>query len=108
VKKSSAKSTAKTSTAKKGSTRTKSTTRAKTSSTRRAPAKRSTTATRATPRRGSVIQVDSEKVGSAPREGEVLEIIEGSVRVRYRVRWPDGHESLISPPAGSVRIVPSR
>jgi hypothetical protein len=37
----------------------------------------------------------------------VLEIIEGSVRVRYRVRWPDGHESLISPPSGSVRIVAS-
>jgi hypothetical protein len=80
-------------------------TTAKKPSAKKATATRSTTRKR--PARGSVIQVDSEKVGSPPREGEVLEIIEGSVRVRYRVRWPDGHESLISPPSGSVRIVAS-
>ena len=82
---------------------------AKKATARKPPAKKATAtraAARQRPTRGSVIQVDSEKVGSPPREGEVLEIIEGSMRVRYRVRWPDGHESLISPPAGSVRIVP--
>ncbi|MGH2540030.1 MAG: DUF1918 domain-containing protein [Actinomycetota bacterium] len=57
-------------------------------------------------RSGDVIVVDSEKVGSPPREGEVLEIVASDVRVSYRVRWPDGHESLISPPAGSVRVTP--
>ncbi len=56
-------------------------------------------------RSGDVIVVDSEKVGSPPREGELLEIVAGDVRVAYRVRWHDGHESLISPPAGSVRVM---
>jgi hypothetical protein len=59
-------------------------------------------------RSGDVIKVESEKVGSQPREGKVLEVIEGSVHVRYRVRWPDGHESLISPAAGSVSIYSPR
>jgi hypothetical protein len=54
---------------------------------------------------GDIIMVDSEKVGSPAREGEVLEILAGDVSVRYRVKWPDGHESLISPPAGSIRVV---
>lgn len=56
-------------------------------------------------RKGDVIVVDSEKVGSPPREGKVLEIVAGDVRVSYRVRWLDGHDSLISPPTGSVRVV---
>ena len=96
---------AKKSTAKKQPT-TKSTAKraTRTKNRTRTPAAKRSTATRRATSRGSVIQIDSEKVGSPPREGEVLEIIEGSVRVRYRVRWPDGHESVISPPAGSVRI----
>lgn len=56
-------------------------------------------------RSGDVIVLDSEKVGSPAREGEVLEIVSSDVRVSYRVRWVDGHESLISPAAGSMRVV---
>jgi hypothetical protein len=52
--------------------------------------------------------IDSSKFGSPPREGEVLEVIKGEVRVSYRVRWPDGHESLIAPDSGSARLVPAR
>jgi hypothetical protein len=52
--------------------------------------------------------IDSSKVGSPPREGEVLEVIQGEVRLSYRVRWPDGHESVIAPDSGSARLVPSR
>jgi sRNA-binding protein len=59
-------------------------------------------------RAGDLIVIDSSKVGSPPREGEVLEVIKGEVRVSYRVRWPDGHESLIAPDSGSARLVPSR
>ena len=58
------------------------------------------------PQPGDVIVIDSSKVGSPPREGEVLEVIHGEVRVSYRVQWPDGHQSLIAPALGSARIKP--
>ena len=56
-------------------------------------------------RRGDHIVIDSPHVGSPPREGEVLTVIVGEVGVRYRVRWSDGHETLISPVAGVAHIV---
>jgi len=55
---------------------------------------------------GDRIQVESETVGTPTREGEVLEVMQGEVGVRYRVRWDDGHESVFTPSAGSVRFVP--
>ncbi|HEY3213741.1 MAG TPA: DUF1918 domain-containing protein [Actinomycetota bacterium] len=54
---------------------------------------------------GDLIVIDSPQVGSPPREGEVLEVIHGEVSVRYRVRWADGHETLIAPKSGTARIV---
>jgi hypothetical protein len=56
---------------------------------------------------GDRIVVESEHVGSASREGEVLERLAGAEGVRYRVRWSDGRESVFTPGAGSARIVPS-
>jgi len=56
-------------------------------------------------RRGDHIFIDSPQVGSPPREGEVLKVIVGQVSVSYRVKWSDGHETLISPVAGVARIV---
>jgi hypothetical protein len=56
---------------------------------------------------GDLIVIESEKVGSPPREGEVLEVVRGQVSVSYLVRWTDGHQSLIAPGAGNTRIVPS-
>ena len=58
-------------------------------------------------RKGDVIVIDSSKVGSPPREGEVLEVIQGQISVSYRVQWPDGHQSLIAPGLGSARVVPA-
>ena len=55
---------------------------------------------------GDRIVVESEAVGQPVREGEILEVIEGGVSLRYRVRWADGHESVFAPGAGSARIVP--
>ncbi len=52
---------------------------------------------------GDRIVVESERVGQATREGEILEVIEASYGTRYRVRWDDGHESTIRPSAGSAR-----
>jgi Domain of unknown function (DUF1918) len=56
---------------------------------------------------GDRIIVESETVGSAAREGEILEVIEGEVSVRYRIRWEDGHESVFTPGGGAAQIVPS-
>jgi hypothetical protein len=53
------------------------------------------------------IVVESQKVGTPAREGEILEIIEAEYGTRYRVSWDDGHESTLRP-AGSARIVPGR
>jgi uncharacterized protein DUF1918 len=58
-----------------------------------------------TAKAGDRIIVESEKVGKAPREGEILEVVESSVGVSYSVQWADGHESTFRPSAGSARIV---
>jgi hypothetical protein len=53
------------------------------------------------------IVVESEKVGQAPREGEILQVIEASYGTRYRVAWDDGHESTFRPSAGSAKVIPA-
>lgn len=57
---------------------------------------------------GDRILVESEQVGQTTREGEILEVIEGELAIRYRVRWQDGHESVFTPSGGSARIVSAR
>jgi hypothetical protein len=57
---------------------------------------------------GDRVIAESERVGQPVREGEILEVLEGAIGVRYRVRWTDGHESVFTPSAGSLRIVPRR
>jgi regulator of protease activity HflC (stomatin/prohibitin superfamily) len=108
------KATAKKATAKKArakkATAKKATARAasqpKTTPARRAgtPSRRGSTLTEPG-RSGDPIIIDSTQVGSPPREGEILEVIQGEVSVSYRVRWADGHETLIAPKSGTARIV---
>ena len=57
---------------------------------------------------GDRIEIESETVGTPTREGEILEVIQGTLAIRYRIRWQDGHESVLSPSGGSVRIIPKR
>jgi hypothetical protein len=57
------------------------------------------------PRAGDLIVIDSSQVGSSSREGEILQVIERDVSVSYRVKWSDGHETLISPGAGTAHVV---
>jgi hypothetical protein len=56
-------------------------------------------------RSGDLIVIDSPQVGSPPREGEVLDVIHGEVSASSRVRWADGHQTLIAPKSGTARIV---
>jgi hypothetical protein len=69
---------------------------------KKAAAKKATT-NRA--RRGDLIVIDSVHVGSPAREGEILKVIVGQLSVSYQVRWGDGHESFITPVAGTAHIV---
>jgi hypothetical protein len=90
--------TAKEATMKKAATK-------KTTAKKTAAKKASTQIGAAKARRGDLIVIDSPAVGSPPREGEVLSITRGEMSVSYRVKWADGHETLISPAAGSVTIL---
>lgn len=54
---------------------------------------------------GDRIIVESEKVGTVAREGEIIEVIPSPLGEHYNVRWADGHESGFRPSAGSSRIV---
>ncbi len=57
---------------------------------------------------GDRIELESETVGSPVREGEILEVMQGELSVRYRVRWRDGHESVFTPSGGTARIIPRK
>jgi hypothetical protein len=54
---------------------------------------------------GDHILVEAETVGTPEREGDVLEVIQGSTKVTYRVRWSDGRETLFTPAAGAMRVM---
>ena len=43
------------------------------------------------------IVVESVKVDSARRSGQILEVMEGLAGEHYRVHWDDGHESEFFP-----------
>jgi hypothetical protein len=57
---------------------------------------------------GDRIVVDSAQVGQAAREGEILEVTDTPSGPHYRIRWDDGHESVLMPKVGGARIVPGR
>jgi hypothetical protein len=54
---------------------------------------------------GDHLVVESESVGQPTREGQILEVIEGSSGLRLRVRWLDGHETIFTPSGGSARVI---
>lgn len=47
--------------------------------------------------RGGRISVDSQAIGGKRRTGEILEVLGAPDRVRYRVRWEDGQETIFYP-----------
>jgi Domain of unknown function (DUF1918) len=52
---------------------------------------------------GDRIVVESERVAQPPRRGVVEEVIVEEPP-RLRVRWDDGHTSVVAPEAGVARI----
>jgi hypothetical protein len=55
---------------------------------------------------GDRIEIESETVGTPAREGEIIEVMQGELSVRYRIRWHDGHETVFTPSGGTARIIP--
>jgi Ala-tRNA(Pro) deacylase len=47
--------------------------------------------------RGDVVEVSGRRVGEPPRLGEILEVLGRPDHPHYRVRWEDGHESILYP-----------
>ena len=56
---------------------------------------------------GDRIVLESERVGQPAHSGVVEEVLQGQ-QPRYRVRWKDGHESIVAPAAGAARIEPKK
>ena len=54
------------------------------------------------PRAGDVVEITGHRVGEAGRTGEILEVIGESGQLHYRVRWEDGHESILYPSSDAV------
>jgi len=54
---------------------------------------------------GDRIVVESEKVGQAPRAGEIVEITDSPSGPTFEVRWDDGRRTGFRPAAGSARII---
>ena len=52
---------------------------------------------------GDVIVIESERVAQAGRKGVVEEVLREEPP-RFRVRWDDGHTSVLCPSAGVARI----
>jgi hypothetical protein len=52
---------------------------------------------------GDAIVVESERVAQAGRRGVVEEVLREEPPC-FRVRWEDGHTSILTPSAGTARI----
>jgi hypothetical protein len=50
---------------------------------------------------GDRVQIESEKVGLPTRNGEVT-AVSGQM---ITIRWDDGHESVVMPTAGCLRVI---
>jgi hypothetical protein len=53
---------------------------------------------------GDRVVAESESTERPPRRGEVVEVVRDEPHPRYRIRWDDGHETIYTPAAGSLRV----
>ena len=54
---------------------------------------------------GDRIRIESERVGQQSRAGVVEEVLMQDPP-RLRVRWDDGHESIVAPASGAAMVEP--
>jgi len=56
---------------------------------------------------GDSIVLESERVGQPAHTGVIEDVLQQQPP-RYRVRWEDGHESIVAPAAGVALIEPKK
>jgi hypothetical protein len=56
------------------------------------------------PKVGNRVSLESESTERPPRTGVIEEVVRQAPSPRYRIRWDDGHESIYTPAAGSLRV----
>jgi Domain of unknown function (DUF1918) len=56
---------------------------------------------------GDRVVVEAERTTQAARRGVIEEVLQEEP-LRCRVHWDDGHESIFSPAAGSLRVEPEQ
>ena len=54
---------------------------------------------------GDRVVVEAERTSQVPRQGVIEEVLQEQP-LRCRVHWDDGHESILTPAAGSLRVEP--
>ena len=51
---------------------------------------------------GERVEAETESVDRPPRRGVIEEVLRAEPTPRYRIRWDDGHESVLTPASGSL------
>ncbi len=51
---------------------------------------------------GDIVETSGRHVGDTGRSGEILEVLGEEGHLHYRVRWDDGHESILYPGEGTT------
>jgi len=46
---------------------------------------------------GDTVEVSGRRVGDPGRRGEIVEVLDGDEHAHFRVRWEDGHETVLYP-----------
>jgi hypothetical protein len=54
---------------------------------------------------GDRVTVEAERTSQTARHGVIEEVLQ-ETPPRFRVHWDDGHESILSPAAGALRVEP--
>ena len=51
---------------------------------------------------GDRVEAETESLDRPPRRGVIEEVLREEPSPRYRIRWDDGHESVLTPASGSL------
>ena len=57
---------------------------------------------------GAHVLTQAGSTSRGPRLGVVEEVLRGDPSPRYRVRWEDGRESVLTPASGTLQAAPRR
>jgi hypothetical protein len=57
---------------------------------------------------GTAVLTQAGSTSRGPRTGVIEEVLRGDPSPRYRVRWDDGHESVLTPADGVLKAQPRK